>query len=142
LDSVVAVAGGYAHSLALKSDGTVMAWGYNIYGQLGIGTFADTNQPIEVAGLCQPVISVNEIAESFNMDVFPNPTSGTFTIKLSSALYNGELEIFNACGTKVFVRKMNKRIIYSNNRFDEYFFLNLLCESDRRRKVFSENPSY
>jgi len=32
-----AIAGGNAHSLALKSDGTVRAWGYNNNGQLGTG---------------------------------------------------------------------------------------------------------
>lgn len=40
------------HCLAVKSDGTVWSWGYNWYGQLGIGT-ADvgSNVPIQVLGL-------------------------------------------------------------------------------------------
>jgi P pilus assembly chaperone PapD len=33
LGSVIAVAGGQAHSLALQSDGTVAAWGFNLSGQ-------------------------------------------------------------------------------------------------------------
>jgi hypothetical protein len=37
LTDVVAVAGGGDHSLALKADGTVVAFGYNEYGQLGDG---------------------------------------------------------------------------------------------------------
>ncbi len=36
LEDVVAIAGGYLHSLALKSDGTVVAWGDNEYGQLNV----------------------------------------------------------------------------------------------------------
>ena len=36
LSNVVAVAGGFYHSLALKSDGTVVAWGDNSYGQTNI----------------------------------------------------------------------------------------------------------
>ncbi len=39
------------HSLALKSDGTVWAWGYNGYGQLGDGTIENKNVPVQVIGL-------------------------------------------------------------------------------------------
>ena len=39
------VAGGYAHSLALKADGTLWGWGANGYGQLGDGTTIDRALP-------------------------------------------------------------------------------------------------
>ncbi|MCL1885444.1 MAG: Ig-like domain repeat protein [Dehalococcoidia bacterium] len=45
------VAGGYDHSLALKSDGTVWAWGRNNYGQLGDGTTTNRSLPVQVSGL-------------------------------------------------------------------------------------------
>lgn len=35
LVKIVQIAAGYEHSLALQSDGTVWAWGWNIYGELG-----------------------------------------------------------------------------------------------------------
>ena len=38
LNNVIQVAAGIAHTLALRSDGTVWAWGDNFFGQLGIGT--------------------------------------------------------------------------------------------------------
>ena len=46
------IAGGRVHAIALKSDGTVWAWGYNAYGQLGDGTTAWSRPtPVQVSGL-------------------------------------------------------------------------------------------
>ena len=47
---IVAVAAGYYHSLALKNDGTVWAWGANGSGQLGDGTTTDRLTPVQVVG--------------------------------------------------------------------------------------------
>jgi alpha-tubulin suppressor-like RCC1 family protein len=51
LTQVVALAAGTDHSLALKSDGTVWAWGANNAGQLGDGTLASSSIPVQVRGL-------------------------------------------------------------------------------------------
>jgi alpha-tubulin suppressor-like RCC1 family protein len=51
LTDVTTVAGGTAHSLALKSDGTVWAWGRNSFGQLGDGTTTNRNIPVQVSDL-------------------------------------------------------------------------------------------
>ena len=51
LSGVIAIAAGEYHSLALKSNGTVWAWGRNNYGQLGIGTISDKKTPAQVSGL-------------------------------------------------------------------------------------------
>lgn len=52
LTNVIGVSGGgdqlEAHSMALKSDGTVWAWGSNIYGALGNATTTSTNTPGQV----------------------------------------------------------------------------------------------
>lgn len=59
------IAAGEQHSLALKSDGTVWAWGSNHYGQLGNNDNlrADQNTPVEVAnssgtGFLQGVVAI------------------------------------------------------------------------------------
>jgi hypothetical protein len=51
LTNISAIAGGYVHSLAVKADGTVYAWGTNGNGQLGDGTTAQQCTPVQVAGL-------------------------------------------------------------------------------------------
>jgi hypothetical protein len=50
-----AVAGGGEHSLALKNDGTVWAWGHNVYGQLGDGSTTTRLTPVRVSGLTQVI---------------------------------------------------------------------------------------
>ena len=55
LQDAVAVSGGADHSLALRDDGKVFAWGSNDYGQLGINTTVEWHQPVQVAGLSNAV---------------------------------------------------------------------------------------
>jgi len=45
------IAIGSAHTLALKNDGTVWAWGANFAGALGNGTEVDSAVPVQVSGL-------------------------------------------------------------------------------------------
>ena len=44
----IAVSGGGDHTVALKNDGTLWAWGYNNEGQLGDGTFVDRRSPVQI----------------------------------------------------------------------------------------------
>ena len=46
--TITAVCEGYLHSLALCADGTLAAWGYNVYGQLGNNSAAASNVPVAV----------------------------------------------------------------------------------------------
>jgi alpha-tubulin suppressor-like RCC1 family protein len=46
--TVIAVSTGHRHNLALCSDGTLVAWGSNTYGQLGNDSSFDSNVPIAV----------------------------------------------------------------------------------------------
>ncbi|HBF36284.1 MAG TPA: hypothetical protein DDW50_03085, partial [Firmicutes bacterium] len=62
---IIAVASGMRYTLALKSDGTVWAWGNNDYGQLGDGTTTNRNIPVQVKGLSNVVAIAG--SESFSM---------------------------------------------------------------------------
>jgi len=55
-----AIAAGGNHSLALKDDGTVWAWGYNLYGQLGDGLNSNRTTPVQV------LTGANAIAAGFS----------------------------------------------------------------------------
>ncbi len=48
---ITQISAGPGHVLALKSDGTVLAWGVNRDGQLGNGTTAIVVGPVQVTGL-------------------------------------------------------------------------------------------
>jgi alpha-tubulin suppressor-like RCC1 family protein len=65
LDEVVEVSAGRNHSLALLSDGTVLAWGNNNDGQLGNGTTTQSLVPVAVSGLT----GVKQIAAGGNFSV-------------------------------------------------------------------------
>ncbi|CAM2927583.1 Ig-like domain repeat protein [Saccharomonospora xinjiangensis] len=44
--TITSIAAGAGHSLALDSTGAVWAWGYNVAGQLGDGTYNDSTVPV------------------------------------------------------------------------------------------------
>jgi len=51
LTGATAISGGYFHSLALKNDGTVWAWGENPNGRLDRGANVVSNVPVHVLNL-------------------------------------------------------------------------------------------
>jgi uncharacterized repeat protein (TIGR01451 family) len=51
LNLLAAIEGGFAHTLALKQDGSVWSWGANNKGQLGDGTVVDHKLPARISGL-------------------------------------------------------------------------------------------
>jgi alpha-tubulin suppressor-like RCC1 family protein len=58
--NIESIAGGGDHSLALKNDGTVWAWGYNFSGQLGNGTNTDSKTPVTVNSLTNVIAIASE----------------------------------------------------------------------------------
>ena len=55
LTNIVAIAGGSGHALALKSDGTVWAWGDNAYGDLGDNSDEGRDDAEPVSGLTNAI---------------------------------------------------------------------------------------
>ncbi len=80
------LAGGYSHSLAVRSDGSVWAWGGNTFGQLGNGTTNNATTPVQVSGL-NAVSSV--ASESYSSLALKNDAT------LWTWGYNGDGELGN-----------------------------------------------
>ncbi|MCI0554499.1 MAG: chitobiase/beta-hexosaminidase C-terminal domain-containing protein, partial [Anaerolineae bacterium] len=62
---VVAVTGGSAHSVALKDDGTVWAWGLGGSGQLGNGGWGDKWEPTQVVNLSNVIAIASGTAQTY-----------------------------------------------------------------------------
>lgn len=62
---VTQIAAGQNHSLYLKSDGSLWAMGYNLYCQLGDGTFNNTNKPEQIVAS-----GVTAIAAGYDHSLF------------------------------------------------------------------------
>jgi len=86
LNGVVAIRAGRTHSLALKSDGTVWAWGDNFNGQLGIGSTQDSLVPVQVTGLT----GISQIAVGSSHNIALDSSGRVFTWGFNG---NGELGI-------------------------------------------------
>ncbi|MDQ6837122.1 MAG: cell wall anchor protein [Actinomycetota bacterium] len=62
------VAAGGRHSLAVKSDGTTLAWGDNSAGQLGDGTTTQRPTPASVSGLAaNPTVTAVSAGDDFSL---------------------------------------------------------------------------
>ena len=68
------LAAGEVHSLGLKTDGTLWAWGRNEYGQLGLGDTSHRNAPVQV-GAASDWAQV-DCAFRYTMAIKTNANSG------------------------------------------------------------------
>jgi alpha-tubulin suppressor-like RCC1 family protein len=94
---VRSIAAGASHSLALKSDGSVLAWGHNQSGQLGSGgavpgTDASTPQPVSGLGasVSNPVVAI-AAGDSFSVALKKDGSVWTWGNNASGELGNGTI---------------------------------------------------
>jgi len=91
------IAGGNGYSLGIKADGTLFAWGSNIYGKLGDGTSSSRTTPREVMGGANDWLFLAQGNEGDYSDLTTNGTSHTVAIKTDGSLwawgynYHGQL---------------------------------------------------
>ena len=84
------VAGGYNHTIALKSDGTVWAWGLNDSGQLGDGTAGYSATPVQAVNI-NLYQSTDTTAPSGSISInsgasYTNSTNVTLTLSATDSV--------------------------------------------------------
>jgi alpha-tubulin suppressor-like RCC1 family protein len=87
LTGVTQVSAGGEHSLALLSNGTVMAWGDNGDGQLGDGTSTSSDVPVKVTGLTG--VTAVSAGDLFSVALLSNGTVMTWGYNGDGQLGNG-----------------------------------------------------
>ena len=87
LSSISAIAAGAYHSLALKSDATLWAWGYNLNGQLGDGTTTQRTAPVAVGALSGTTAIA--AGDSFSAAIGPDSTVRSWGLNSDGQLGDG-----------------------------------------------------
>jgi alpha-tubulin suppressor-like RCC1 family protein len=90
LADVTAISAGNFHSLALLGDGTVRAWGWNAFGQLGDGTTDDRPSPVTVSGLTD--ITAVAAGDRFSLALRRNGRVTTWGANERGQLGNGTFD--------------------------------------------------
>ena len=113
LHSINAIMGGEAHNVALKSDGTVWAWGYNAFGQVGNGTTNDTATPVQVGLESVPPLSpVTKLGGRtyFNLAVKADGTVWGWGMNWSGQMGNGTVNSSSGVQVSVPVQVSNSQV--------------------------------
>jgi hypothetical protein len=80
---------------------------------------------------CSVVGVSKDQKEISSMTVFPNPNDGLFKIKLEREFKNGEIQIFNNLGQRVFSQKINEGInLINSDQLSEGLYQYVLLENE------------
>ncbi|HQF79165.1 MAG TPA: chromosome condensation regulator RCC1, partial [Spirochaetota bacterium] len=82
---------GGSHTVAIKSNGTLWAWGYNYYGQLGDGTTANKSSPVQIGGGSTDWASVS-CGNDHTVAIKSNKTLWAWGYNSSGQLGDGTIE--------------------------------------------------
>ena len=86
--------GGFSHVLATKTDGSLWAWGSNLYSNFGNGNTSNSLVPLLVG--CSN-LGVKAF-ENNSLTVFPNPSSGIFNIQANNSIENVSITVSDLNG--------------------------------------------
>ncbi len=102
---ILTFAGGYSHTLALCTDGTLAAWGYNGPGQLGNGSNTDSSVPVAVTRNNTPLEGKTVVAlaggSNFSLALCSDGTLASWGRNVDNELGNGNATGRNLPGAVV-----------------------------------------
>ncbi len=127
LTNVTNVSGsGYYHSLFSTSDNKFYSCGQN-GGALGDGTNINRSIPVLVLDNCAPLsITENTLKSAFT--IYPNPSTGIFTIQTENPISNANITIADLNGRIVHESKtenLDNKILDLNNLQNGIYILNI-----------------
>jgi hypothetical protein len=104
LTNVVAIVASRFNSYFVTSDGTVFASGDNLWGQQGNGTTSDTRFATPTNFCLARVSGASSLPfekPSYGVNIFPNPTSGLFTVELGGYDESLEIRVLDLTGREI-----------------------------------------
>ncbi|MFM9988862.1 T9SS type A sorting domain-containing protein [Flavobacterium sp.] len=124
------------HTVALKTDGSLYAWGTNLYGQLGDGSTSAKNIPTIIT--C-PTLSIDENTFAGKLTVYPNPTTSVLNIRGNNNLIFNKIIITNLYGKIVFENKGNSTQINIENLASGLYIIQAFYEEGSYQNKFIKN---
>jgi alpha-tubulin suppressor-like RCC1 family protein len=124
------------HTVALKTDGSLYAWGTNLYGQLGDGSTSAKNIPTIIT--C-PTLSVDENTFAGKLTVYPNPTTSILNIRGNNNLVFNKIIITNLYGKIVFENKVDSTQINIENLASGLYIIQAFSEESSYQNKFIKN---
>lgn len=96
--SSIPVRSGEYSSAAIKSDKTIMSWGWDGYWQLGNNDGTQTNSSVPTSVSCEN-LAVDDIASQNKVALYPNPAKELVTLQSAKAI--SEVKIYSVTGSIV-----------------------------------------
>ena len=89
------ISAGIFHTVAMKKDGSIRGWGYNVNGQLGDGTTTNRNTPVPVIFVSNSDTDNDGIDDGWERTYFGNLTTANTTSDYDKDGYSDKQEYLN-----------------------------------------------
>jgi M6 family metalloprotease-like protein len=109
---------GYRHSFALRTDGSIWAWGENIYGQLGIGSTVQHNTPVRIGVDNDWGKRLADYTKDFIITVNPKPVEAALAVSSAQGRAGEAVSIPVAIENSPGVKMFQLALEYDNSKLE------------------------